>query len=65
MRDYNFYVYRVWFGIEPTDGELALGIACSLVVTFLISIALHKAVAAMFSSFRKEAPPRPVPKALA
>jgi peptidoglycan/LPS O-acetylase OafA/YrhL len=38
MRDYNFYVYRVWLGIEPTDAELALGIACSLVLTLLISI---------------------------
>jgi peptidoglycan/LPS O-acetylase OafA/YrhL len=64
MRDYNFYVYRVWLGIEPTDGELALGILCSLLVTILISVALHKAVASLFSSFRKEAP-QPVPKAIA
>jgi exopolysaccharide production protein ExoZ len=64
MRDYNYYVYRVWLGIEPTDGELALGILVSLLVTLLISVGLHKSVAAMFSSFRKEAPV-PVPKALA
>jgi peptidoglycan/LPS O-acetylase OafA/YrhL len=65
MRDYNFYVYRVWLGIEPTDGELALGIACSLVVTFLISIALHKAVDALFSSFRRDPAGVPVPKSAA
>jgi peptidoglycan/LPS O-acetylase OafA/YrhL len=65
MRDYNYYVYRVWLGIEPTNGELAVGILCSLLVTFLISIALHKGVSAMFSSFRKEPQPVPVPKALA
>ncbi len=64
MRDYNFYVYRVWLGIEPTNGELALGILCSLLVTVLISVGLHKGVAALFSSLRKEAPV-PVPKALA
>ncbi len=64
MRDYNFYVYRVWLGIEPTDGEIALGILCSLLVTLLISVGLHKSVSAMFSSFRKEAP-QPVPKAIA
>jgi peptidoglycan/LPS O-acetylase OafA/YrhL len=64
MRDYNYYVYRVWFGIEPTNGELALGILCALLVTFIVSIALHKGVSALFSSFRKEAPV-PIPKALA
>jgi peptidoglycan/LPS O-acetylase OafA/YrhL len=52
MRDYNFYVYRVWIGIEPTNGELALGILVSLLLTLLISIALHKAVLAAFSSPR-------------
>ena len=65
MRDYNFYAYRVWLGIEPTDAELAVGIACSLVVTLIISISLHKAVAALFSSFRKEPVVVPVPKSAA
>jgi peptidoglycan/LPS O-acetylase OafA/YrhL len=62
MRDYNFYAYRVWLGIEPTDAELAVGIACSLVVTLIISISLHKAVAALFSSFRRGPAVVPLPK---
>ena len=53
MRDYNFYVFRVWIGIEPTNSELALGIVVSLLVTLMISVALHKAVSAMFSSLRR------------
>jgi exopolysaccharide production protein ExoZ len=64
MRDYNFYVFRVWLGIEPTNGELALGILCALLVTLLISVGLHKGVAQLFDSFRKAAPV-PVPKAIA
>jgi hypothetical protein len=55
MRDYNFYVFRVWIGIEPSNGELAIGIICSLLLTLLISIILHKAVVAIFASFRREA----------
>jgi len=55
MRDYNFYVFRVWIGIEPSNGELAIGIICTLLLTLLISIILHKAVVAIFASFRREA----------
>jgi peptidoglycan/LPS O-acetylase OafA/YrhL len=54
MRDYNYYVYRVWLGIEPGSGELMLGIACALLLTLVLSVVLHKAVAAMFASFRRE-----------
>ena len=55
IRDYNFYVFRVWIGIEPSNGELAIGIICALLVTLLISILLHKAVVSIFASFRREA----------
>ena len=65
MRDYNLYFFRVYLGIEPTNGELALGILASLAVTLVISIALHKAVAALFSIPRREPSDSRAPKATA
>lgn len=53
IRDINFYAFRVWIGIEPSAFELGIGIVVALAITLLISVVLHKAVAAIFSPFRR------------
>ena len=51
MREFNRYALARWCGVtEPSDGLLVLGIVCSVAVTLLAAVELHRMTKA-FSSF--------------
>lgn len=53
IRDFNFYAFRKWIGIEPTQGQLAIGILCALALTLGASVLVHKSIAALFTALRR------------
>lgn len=62
MREFNRYALERWFGVtEPSEGLLMLGILCSLPITLMASVELHR-LAKKISGFllrRRTAPTRP------
>lgn len=43
MREFNRYALARWFGVtEPSEGLLMLGILCSLPITLIASVELHR-----------------------